>query len=131
MSTRDWFEFLLDFNLLDKHLNEENSSELQLILQLICLFNLFSFIIQDPDACMLIVQFLYHANLTEQLFSAPVVSVQPSQPAQTSNGSSKSQIINDQQPTIELKTKRIKVLRLLAIKAACILKWNLKILEKE
>lgn len=36
-----------------------------------------------------------------------------------------------QQPQIELKTKRIRILRILAVKTASLLRWNLLKLEKE
>ncbi len=63
----------------------------------------------------MIIQFLYHANLTEQLFNTNVAS----------------KTTGEQPPPIEIKTKRIKVLRILAVKAASLLDWNLLLLEKE
>lgn len=46
---KDWFEFILDLNLLEQHLKDESA---------------------EPSGCSLIVQFLYHANLTEQIYNA-------------------------------------------------------------
>ncbi len=66
---------------------------------------------------------MYHANLTEQLFSTNVTN-------STFTTTTKALPIGEQ-PPVEIKTKRIKVLRILAIKAAAILNWNLQTLEKE
>lgn len=87
-SQKDWFEFLLDLNLINKHLTQPNP---------------------EPNGCSLIVQFLYHANLTEQQYGHK----------------------NDQSQPLELKQRRINVLRILAIKAAALLNWNLQLFEKE
>ena len=65
---------------------------------------------------------MYHANLTEQVFN-------------TTNAAGKAPLVaanaEQQQLPVEIKTNRIKILRILAIKAAAILNWNLVVLEKE
>ena len=78
----------------------------------------------DPSGCSLIVQFLYHANMTEQVYNSyQTVPVKTDQTNESSN-----QALNNQ---VELKSKRIKILRVLAIKTAAILDWNLIKFEKE
>lgn len=115
----------------------------------------------EPSGCSLIIQFLYHANMTEQIYNNNLTNRdQPSQPQQqppttpkqdpsefsptgntppsSSSPSSPSpaSVPNPtpggaQQTQSELKTKRIKVLRILAIKTAAILGWNLLKFESE
>lgn len=116
------------------------------------------FIKLDPSGCQLIIQFLYHANMTEQMYNSG--AQQPPQPQQTpklesgsefpvmvtplspsppssatgataanSTGPVTTSTVNTAQ--VELKAKRIKVLRILAIKAAAILDWNLIKFEAE
>ncbi len=94
----------------------------------------------------LIIQFLYHANMTEQVYANPTVVQQQQQAAgslaignatNTTNKSSNeinllsnlNSNLNANQP--EYKCKRIKILRVLAIKTACLLNWNLINFEKE
>ncbi|CAF0894283.1 unnamed protein product [Brachionus calyciflorus] len=86
---RDWFEFILDLGLLERHLVTSDPSP-------------------EPSGCSLIVQFLYHANMTEQVYKTDLPD-----------------------PQAEIKSKRIKILRVLAIKTASILDWNLLKFEKE
>jgi len=119
------------------------------------LFWLFSiFFNKDPSGCSLIVQFLYHANMTEQVYNANTNSItisasinqaqNPNQlkPAGDIPGNSNesglalttTNSLTSNVPVInqnELKMNRIQMLRILAIKTAAILDWNLIIFEKE
>jgi hypothetical protein len=117
-------------------------------------YNLEFLYFQEPSGCSLIVQFLYHANMTEQVYNSNINQIgisTPNSPAQNisqikpstelSTGSSESSlsITNTTNLTSnltivhqnELKVNRIQMLRILAIKTAAILDWNLIIFEKE
>jgi hypothetical protein len=61
--------------------------------------------------------------MTEQVYNS---SSNP-----TSNKSTEASIIPLQLNQTELKTKRIRILRILAVKTASLLKWNLLKFEKE
>ena len=61
--------------------------------------------------------------MTEQVYNS---SSNP-----TSNKSTEASIITLQLNQTELKTKRIRILRILAVKTASLLKWNLLKFEKE
>ena len=81
----------------------------------------------DTDAFgnSLIIQFLYHANMTEQVYA----NAAPAAPAL--NGANVSAALPAATNQTEFKSKRIQILRVLAIKTACLLKWNLLKFEKE
>ncbi|XP_061162526.1 integrator complex subunit 8-like isoform X1 [Saccostrea echinata] len=88
-----WFEFLLNEDLLEKHLHQENP---------------------DPSPVQLIVQFLQQAD-------AHVVK-EPLPPIPTGDNGS----IEPQEVKVFIKeNKKVKALRLLALKVAAHLKWNL------
>lgn len=138
----DWFEFLLDFSLLDKHLKSSSPGNLFGKYNISYLLVPFYKYI-EPSACSLIIQFLYHANMTEQLYNAglkPPDEQAPNQSSTSQTGASPTPAGNSNQvlpqsttqSTLgEVKLKRIKALRLLAIKTAAILNWDLLKFEKE
>lgn len=77
---------------------------------------------EDSFGNSLIIQFLYHANMTEQVYSNPIQTG-------PNGNNNKQEITNNNQG--ESKCKRIKILRILAIKTACLLDWNLLKFEKD
>jgi hypothetical protein len=98
---------------------------------------------QDPSGCSLIVQFLYHANVTEQYYninlngnSNPTVAAANAVVKSESNAKLPAalpqnlQIANNESKS-ELKINRIQLLHILAIKTTAILDWNLVTFEKE
>lgn len=106
-NTKDWFEFILDLDLLDNYFKSSKEN---------C----------DVYGNSLIIQFLYHANMTEQVYANP----------NAPNGSKpeSNNVLNQTGPISsqgEFKCKRIKILRILAIKMACLLDWNLLKFEKD
>ena len=116
---------------------------------------------EEPSGCSLIIQFLYHAYMTEQVYNngtnANGTSVLPSSANSTQSltpSNNKTANLDLQQATAteanpiasplpavsslsslnqssEPKTKRIKVLRILAIKTAALLGWDILKFEKE
>ena len=62
--------------------------------------------------------------MTEQVYGIPAP------PVNTCNGTKATETAQ-QNVAAEVKAKKIRVLRVLAIKTACILKWNLIKFEKE
>lgn len=119
---------------------------------MIKIFDLFD--LKDPSGCSLIIQFLYHANMTEQMFNSGAAQPQQQQPQPVT--AQQLPVVSEASPLTsptasplatvpisattttainaaqqELKTKRIKVLRILAIKTAAILDWNLIKFEAE
>ena len=132
---KDWFEFILDLSLLDRHLSEKQL---------------------EPSGSTLIVQFLYHANMTEQIYNnsalvknsaTPSVAVGSSTPTPTAgaseapNASPTNQASANPTPAppinvainsaVELKIKRIRLLRTLSVKTAALLDWDLIKFENE
>ncbi len=79
----------------------------------------------DAFGNSLIIQFLYHANMTEQVYANTAV---PAVPAVGANLNAALPAASNQ---TEFKSKRIQILRVLAIKTACLIKWNLLKFEKE
>lgn len=77
---------------------------------------------EDSFGNSLIIQFLYHANMTEQVYSNPIQTA-------TNANNNKPEVANSNHG--ESKCKRIKILRILAIKTACLLDWNLLKFEKD
>ena len=137
---KDWFEFILDLSLLDRHLSLKQV---------------------EPSGSTLIVQFLYHANMTEQIYNnsaliknaaAPVNTAAstassptpPLSPAVSAPNGAEVVILssNPANPTpanpnpvnnsaVELKLKRIRLLRTLSLKTAALLDWDLIKFENE
>ncbi len=82
---------------------------------------------KDAFGNSLIIQFLYHANMTEQVYSNPIQAVAGNNNNNSTNAKPESGVNN----LGESKCKRIKILRILAIKTACLLEWNLLKFEKD
>ncbi|XP_064641548.1 integrator complex subunit 8-like [Lineus longissimus] len=93
-----WFEFLLDPELLQKHLSQDNA---------------------DPSATTLICQFLHHAEFSATQASRPPVAPEPMQE-------------DGQEPLlpVRVENKKVQALKLLALKSAAFLNWNLNSLDK-
>ncbi|XP_013078928.2 integrator complex subunit 8-like isoform X1 [Biomphalaria glabrata] len=98
-----WFEFILNEKLLHEHLNSENP---------------------DPSPCQLIVQFLQQAEIEM------AAVIQSSNEKKTQNAIGLSANKTDEAPEIIEPTKKVKALRLLAVKVGCHLRWNLMAMEK-
>ncbi|XP_064611171.1 integrator complex subunit 8-like [Liolophura sinensis] len=102
MPAVSWFEFLLNENLLENHLSDESS---------------------DPTASQLIVQFIQQADVhVANLYSGN---------GQPNNGFSdwkpEASLVDNKQQVKE--NKKIQALRILALKVAAYLKWDLSYLE--
>lgn len=101
-----WFEFILNEKLLKEHLSQENP---------------------DPSPCQLIIQFLQQAEVE----MAAVIQSANEKKVQVPPGVIPIPInkIEDEPKVIE-PTKKVKALRLLALKVGCYLRWNLIAMEK-
>lgn len=128
---KDWFEFILDLDLLDRYFNEQenlengifNNENLKILIRIKsknipCK--------KDAFGNSLVIQFLYHANMTEQVYANPTNNATAIKAENILNTQTNS--LNNQG---EFKCKRIKILRILAIKTACLLKWSLPTFEKD
>ena len=135
---KDWFEFILDLSLLERHLSQRQV---------------------EPSGSTLIVQFLYHANMTEQIYNnsalikngtaQPAIATantasSPSTPSSPFVNGSDVVVLSSTPPNpaptnpnlvnvsaIELKIKRIRLLRTLSLKTAALLDWDLIKFENE
>ncbi|CAG5128876.1 unnamed protein product, partial [Candidula unifasciata] len=101
-----WYEFLLNEKLLKEHLSQENP---------------------DPTPCQLIIQFLQQAEVEmAAVIQAANEKKVPGLPGAVSIPLNK---VEEEPKPIE-PTKKVKALRLLAVKVGCYLRWNLAAMEK-
>lgn len=105
MSSVSWFEFLLDEHRLDNHLQQENP---------------------DPSPCQLIIQFLQQA---EAHLAASTAIVRDSVIPSTPNGQNDTRS-EDGDKIVVKESKKVIALKLLALKVAAHLNWNLNVLLK-
>ncbi|XP_063439496.1 integrator complex subunit 8-like [Mytilus trossulus] len=106
MSSVSWFEFLLDEHKLDNHLQQQNP---------------------DPSPCQLIIQFLQQAEAHLAASTALVREI-PTTP--NGQNDSRSEDGNMHDKLIVKESKKVIALKLLALKVAAHLNWNLNILLK-
>lgn len=106
-----WFEFLLNPSLLEKHLSQENP---------------------DPSACELIIQFLANSGASHSTEGNNCTGGS-NQHGNSSQSSNVEEIILDgsQSPKEVEESKKCQALKLLALKVASVIKWDLNILEKK
>ncbi|XP_071175275.1 integrator complex subunit 8-like isoform X4 [Mytilus edulis] len=106
MSSVSWFEFLLDEHKLDNHLQQQNP---------------------DPSPCQLIIQFLQQAEAHLAASTALVREI-PTTP--NGQNDSRSEDGNMHDKLVVKESKKVIALKLLALKVAAHLNWNLNILLK-
>ncbi|XP_052063763.1 integrator complex subunit 8-like isoform X3 [Mytilus californianus] len=106
MSSVSWFEFLLDEHKLDNHLQQQNP---------------------DPSPCQLIIQFLQQAEAHLAASTALVREI-PTTPNGQNDSRSEDGNIHDK--LVVKESKKVIALKLLALKVAAHLNWNLNILLK-
>ncbi|VDI63148.1 integrator complex subunit 8, partial [Mytilus galloprovincialis] len=104
MSSVSWFEFLLDEHKLDNHLQQQNP---------------------DPSPCQLIIQFLQQAEAHLAASTALVREI-PTTP--NGQNDSRSEDGNMHDKLVVKESKKVIALKLLALKVAAHLNWNLNIL---
>lgn len=103
LPTTAWFEFILDASRLEKHLNDPDA---------------------DLSAPELISLFLYQADIA----LATVREIEGKEVSVNGSSGSGSDATLDEKPR-SAENRKVQTLRLLAVKTACHLKWNLEFLE--
>ncbi|XP_005107242.1 integrator complex subunit 8 [Aplysia californica] len=103
-----WFEFILNENLLKEHLNQDNP---------------------DPPACQLIMQFLQQAEV--EMTSVIQTANEKLGKVQGPPGAVPIPVNKvEEEPKPVEPTKKVRALRLLALKVGSHLHWNLMVMEK-